>query len=122
MDGSVSGSYDAAWTTDDEFGGWWRVDFPYKIALTKLTNYNAPSSSSAYLKGQYFTDETRTVPIGDLFTAWNAWEVFAIYDDPENPIMTRSIYSYKQTGNRWSGIGEAVLEAASMTYEARDGR
>jgi hypothetical protein len=122
MDGEIGGSYDSVWTTDDEFTGWWRVDFPYKIALTKLTLHNAISSSSAFLKGQFFTDETCTTPIGGSFTAWNAWEVIVLYDEPENPIITRGIYFRKASSNRWSGIGELVIEATSMTYEAGEGR
>jgi hypothetical protein len=123
MDGEIGGSYDTAWTTDGEFSGWWRVDFPYTIALTKLTHHTAPSSSAPLLQNvQYFTDETLATPIGSAFTSNTAWEVVVAYDDPENPIMTRGIYFKKTNGNRWAGIGELVLEATSMTYEAGEGR
>jgi hypothetical protein len=122
MNGQIGGDASTCWSTDNEFVGWWRVDFPYKIALTKLTHYNVKSVSSAAIRGQYFTDETLTVPIGAQFYITGEWESIVTYDSQENPIVTRAVYFKKEMSNRWSGIGEVVLEAASMTYEAGEGR
>jgi hypothetical protein len=122
MNGQIGGDASTCWSTDNEFDGWWRVDFPYKIALSKLTHYNVKSVSSAAIRGQYFTDETLITPIGEQFYITGEWESIILYDSPENPIMTRGIYFQKVNSNRWSGIGELVLEATSMTHEAGEGR
>jgi hypothetical protein len=123
MDGNISGGDGNFWTTDNSLTGWWRVDFPYKIALTKLTHYNRGGGDEyTPITGQYFTDETMTIPIGDSFSVEGAWTIVVTYDSPENPILTRGIYFKKTGGGVWGGIGEVVLEAASMTYEAGEGR
>jgi hypothetical protein len=123
MDGSTTGGAGNFWAINDSVTGWWRVDFPYKIALTKLTHYNRGNGDQyAGITGCYYTEETRATPIGDSFSLDGSWATAVIYDSAENPIMTRGIYFQKTGGQAWSGIGEVVLEATSMTYEAGEGR
>jgi hypothetical protein len=123
MDGNIGQAADGYfWTPHNSSTGWWRVDFPHTIALTKLTHHNRYNATYASISGRYYTDATKTTPIGDAFSLDGSWTTITTYDDSDHPILTRAIYFEKTDGNGYSGIGELVLEATSMTYEAGEGR
>jgi hypothetical protein len=123
MDGNKTATSDGYfWSTNNSTTGWWRVDFPYAIRLTKLTHYNCYNATYADITSRYYTDPSRSVPLGDAFSLSGSWTPLVVYDSAENPIRTRGIFFEKTDGSVWSGIGELELEATEMAYEAGEGR
>jgi len=114
MDGHTSGGDGNFWGTTGTSTGWWKVVFPYKIAITKLVHYNRDNTSYSSIKGQYFADVAMTIPIGSPFTNTTSWGTTTVYDS-STPIVTDTIYFNKTAGNNSSGIGELVITAKKAT-------
>lgn len=119
MDGHTSGGDGNFWGTTGTSTGWWKVVFPYKIAITKLVHYNRDNTSYSSITGQYFADVAMTIPIGSSFTNTTSWGTTTVYDS-STPIVTDTIYFNKTAGNNSSGIGELVITAKKAVESTSD--
>jgi len=119
MDGHTSGGDGNFWGTTGTSTGWWKVVFPYKIAITKLVHYNRDNTSYSSITGQYFADVAMTIPIGSSFINTTSWGTTTVYDS-STPIVTDTIYFNKTAGNNSSGIGELVITAQKAVESTSD--
>lgn len=119
LDGVKSGTPSTAengWNIGTATTGWWQVTFPYKLKITKLVRYNNylryPEHNS--IKGQFFTNSSKTTPIGEAINVTNETNWFSQEIIPSSPVITNTIYFAKTGGDNYSGIGELDIIAQKV--------
>lgn len=104
------------WNCGDTTTGWWQVIFPYELRITKLIRYNNYLENTEYnsIKGQFFTNSSKTTPIGDAINVTNETNWFSQEITPSSPVITDTIYFAKTGGDAYSGIGELDIIAQKV--------
>lgn len=96
---------------------WWKVEFPYYIAITKLVHCDRGGANYRLTSARYYADENMKTPIGGSFSTSTAWEAVTVYDS-ETPIITNVIYFKGVLSHEtYGGIGELEITAQKVLTE-----
>ena len=91
---------------------WWQVKFPYPIKIFGLKYLNATTDWSSSITGRFYTNDTKTAPIGNTFSTsvYNSAET-NISNIPKTGIITDTIYFERTAGHEYTGIGQLIINA-----------
>jgi hypothetical protein len=128
MDGVYASAGLNEWRPEEAGPAWWKVVFPFKILITKLTHQNthrtgSEIAGSAGIIGQYFGNSEATIPIGDQFDSGGTSVAFYEVYNSQTPVVADTIYLVKtastggDTTRGTAGIGEVILVADKIIYE-----
>jgi hypothetical protein len=105
------------WVMSDTTTGYWQLKLPYKIIITGLVFYNI-SGRNRTSSGRFYTDSSKTTPIGNAFTVANSdFATATISGIPSAGIETDTIYLHL-TGSYASSSGMSELK---ITAKRRTG-
>lgn len=111
------GNYTTSWGTNNSSTGWFNWKFPQELIITGIKVYNRQHATVAdyTLTGaRFYTDSTKTTPIGDEFSITTSGTAYEIVGIPSEGIQTKNLYFYK-TGSAYSGLGEIQITALVKT-------
>lgn len=111
----------SGWGTNASNTGWLKWEMPAGTVLTikgiKVVNRTHSNATDYQLTGaRFYTDDTKTVPIGDEFSIMTSGGVHTVTGIPEEGIQTSCIYFYK-TGSAYSGLDEIYIDAYAAKRE-----
>lgn len=115
LDGKKSNGEGGYWWPNNS-PAYWQVEFPYEIRIKGVDYYNQYSTDPRNLTNtaRLYTNSTKTIPIGDSFSASYAWQKISISGITKNKIVTNTIYFYCMSG--YAGIGELVIDADKFIF------
>lgn len=111
---ALNPSHAKGWQTNGTQKGWWNMQMPLTIVIYGL-------SMTTIAGGRFYTDETKTVPIGNAV----ATDDTVVTGIPTTGIETNNLYFDKTVGNVWAGIKNLkinakirhIVEATSSDYD-----
>lgn len=118
----------ASWYPEQYKDGWWQIKFPYKIQLTKLVYENMAQVCvdpyNYWTDGQFFADDTLETPIGNAFSSQpqqkGQVDTITIFDSPNAPIVTDTIFFRKTNKSRYGGIYNLKIEGKRLELTKLD--
>ena len=109
------------------------ITFPYKLRITGIRGYkpHLGTATNGDTIGQFYTDSTKTTPIGDQYVNANgapSWTIVDVSGLPEEGVITDTLFFEKTGGGNYGGFGELEITATRLlsdlsfsVYETPDG-
>jgi len=99
--------------SEGQYPGWWKWEFPFTLFISQLKFYGSVDyDGNTDFNGRWYTDSTKSVPIGDAFSIGHNSQAPLITPANQSAqgYITNSIYLDATSGNN-GGIGELVITA-----------
>lgn len=110
----------ASWYSDDSFSDWWKVIFPYTIYATKVEVRNREVfyyDNDWPTCGQWYKDSSYNYPIGGEMRAYNANQVFTIYNSSTPVELNQLVFRKYYPSGVYAGISQMKITAKYTSYE-----